>query len=134
MAVPRYWREIPARYNLIGKRCKICGNIYFPPRSICPVCRRKSVGQMEDYKLKGTGVVESYTVIHVPPPHFEGEEPYIMALIKLDEGPYVTGQIVECDEKDVHIGMRVRATFRKIMEDGEKGAIYYGYKFVKEEE
>ena len=73
MAVPRYWREIPARYNLIGKRCKICGNIYFP------------------------------------------------------------GQIVECDEKEVHIGMRVRATFRKIMEDGEKGAIYYGYKFVKEE-
>ncbi|MCD6512449.1 MAG: Zn-ribbon domain-containing OB-fold protein [Thermoplasmata archaeon] len=132
MAVPRYWREIPARYNLIGKKCTVCGRVYFPPRPICPVCRRKSAGKMVDYKLKGTGTVVSYTVIHSPPPHFEGEEPYVMALIKMDEGPHLIGEIVDCEEDEIKIGMRVKATFRRIMDDGEKGAIYYGYKFVKE--
>jgi len=133
MGVARYWREIPYRYNLIGKKCGVCGKIYFPPRSICPDCRRKSIGKMEDYKLKGTGVVESFSIIHVPPPEFEGKAPYAIALIKMDEGCYLTGQIVDCDLKDIHIGMRVEACFRKIQEDGKRGAIYYGYKFRKAE-
>ncbi|HEC82840.1 MAG TPA: Zn-ribbon domain-containing OB-fold protein [Thermoplasmatales archaeon] len=133
MGVARYWREIPHRYNLIGKKCDVCGKVYFPPRSICPDCRRKSVGKMEDYKLKGIGRVESFSIIHVPPPEFEGKSPYAIALIKMDEGCYLTGQIVDCDLKDIHIGMRVEACFRRIQEDGKRGAIYYGYKFRKAE-
>ncbi|KAA0000215.1 MAG: Zn-ribbon domain-containing OB-fold protein [Thermoplasmata archaeon] len=129
MGVPRYWREIPSRYNLIGKKCGVCGKIYFPPRSICPTCRRKSAGKMEDYKLDGKGTVESFTIIRVPPPEFEGKSPYAIALIKMDEGCYLTGQIVDCNLDDIHIGMRVEACFRRIQEDGKRGAIYYGYKF-----
>ena len=134
MGVPRYWREIPQRYNLIGKKCGVCGKIYFPPRSICPQCRRKSIGKMEDYKLKGTGVVESYTIIHTPPPEFEGKEPYAIAIVKMDEGCCVTREIIDCDFSEIHIGMKVKACFRRIQEDGERGIIYYGYKFKKSEE
>ena len=28
------------------------------------------------------------------------------------------------------IGIRVKSTFRKIQQDGNNGAIYYGYKFL----
>ena len=49
--------------------------------------------------------------------------------IKLDEGPKITAQIVDCELDDVKIGMRVQSTFRKIQEDGYMGAIHYGYKF-----
>lgn len=131
MGVARYWREIPYRYNLIGKKCKVCNKVYFPPRSICPKCRRKSIGKMEDYMLNGKGTVESYTIIHVPPPEFEGESPYAIALIRMDEGCYLTGEIVDCELNEIHIGMRVEACFRRIQEDGKRGAIYYGYKFKK---
>ena len=88
---------------------------------------------MEEYKLKGTGTVETYTIIYTPPPHFEGEEPYAIALIKMDEGCYLMGEIVDCDFEDIHIGMKVEACFRRIEEDGTRGAIQYGYKFKKAE-
>ena len=54
-AVPRFWREIPQRYNLIGNQCEVCKKIFFPPRESCPTCRRKSIGKMRDVKLNGKG-------------------------------------------------------------------------------
>lgn len=134
MGVPRYWREIPQRYNLIGKKCGVCGKTYFPPRSVCPICRRKSIGKMEDHTLTKTGTVETYTIIHVAPPEFEGKEPYAIAIVRMGEGCCVTGEIIDCDFNEIHVGTRVKACFRRIQEDGERGIIYYGYKFKKIEE
>ncbi|MDH7516818.1 MAG: Zn-ribbon domain-containing OB-fold protein [Candidatus Thermoplasmatota archaeon] len=128
-AVPRFWREIPQRYNLIANQCGVCDKVYFPTRESCPYCRRKSIGKMKNIKLGGKGEVVTYTIIHEAPEQFEGQAPYPIAVIKLDEGVKLTAQIVDCDPKDVKIGMRVQSTFRKIQEDGSVGAIYYGYKF-----
>jgi len=128
-AVPRFWREIPQRYNLIGNQCGACNRIYFPPRESCPYCRRKSMDKMKNVKLSGKGKIVTYSIIHVAPEQFEGQAPYPIAVIKLDEGPRITAQIVDCDIDDVKIGMNVQSTFRKIQEDGYIGAIYYGYKF-----
>ena len=127
--VPRFWREIPQRYNLIGNQCEICSKVYFPPREACPYCRRKSMGKMKDLKFSGKGTVVTYTIIHDAPENFEGQAPYPIAIIQLDEGPKLTAQIVDCKLEDVKIGMKVKSTFRKIQEDGYIGAIYYGYKF-----
>ena len=128
-AVPRFWREIPQRYNLIGNQCGVCNKAYFPPRESCPYCRRKSIGKMKEIKFSGKGKVVTYTIIYDAPENFEGQTPYPMAIIQLDEGPKLTAQIVDCKIEDVKIGMRVKSTFRKIQEDGYIGAIYYGYKF-----
>jgi len=129
--VARFWREIPQRYNLIGNKCENCQKIFFPPREACPICRRKSIGKMSEYKLSGKGEVLTYTIIHVGPDEFEEQTPYPIAVIQLEEGPRLTAQIVDCDLNEIKIGMKVEATFRKIQEDGYNGAIYYGYKFKK---
>jgi len=84
---------------------------------------------MKPAKLSGKGKVVTYSIIYVAPEHFEGQVPYPIAIIELNEGPRITAQIVDCDIKDVKIGMKVESTFRKIQEDGYIGAIYYGYKF-----
>jgi len=128
-AVPRFWREIPQRYNLIGNECGSCKKVYFPPRESCPYCRRKSIGKMKEKKLSGKGKILTYSIIYSAPEHFEGQVPYPIAIIKLDEGPKLTAQIVDCDIDQVKIGMKVSSTFRKIQTDGHMGAIYYGYKF-----
>jgi len=128
-AVPRFWREIPQRYNLNANQCGVCNRFYFPPRESCPYCRRKSMGKMNEKKLSGKGTILTYTIIHIEPDQFIGQVPYPMAIIKLDEGPKVTSQIVDCKLDDIKIGMRVQVTFRKIHEDGYIGAIHYGYKF-----
>ena len=133
-AVPRYWREIPQRYNLLGNQCTVCDKLYFPPRESCPYCRRRSIGKMKDVKLSERGKVITYSIIYDAPENFEGQAPYPIAIIELDEGPRITAQIVDCKPEDVKIGMRVKATFRKIQEDGYIGAIYYGYKFKPEVE
>lgn len=121
------WRKIPQRYNLIGTMCEICGTHYFPPRIICAKCRRK--GKIEEYKFCGEGKILSYTQIYFPPQGFENIKPYILAIIKLKEGPSLTAQLIDCKISDVNIGSKVKAVFRKIVEEGDEGVILYGYKF-----
>jgi hypothetical protein len=89
---------------------------------------------MKDLKLSGKGEIETYTIIHDGPEDFKEQVPYPIAIIRLDEGPKITAQIVDCDFKDLRIGMKVENTFRRIQEDGYTGAIYYGYKFKPCEE
>ncbi|WP_456368769.1 Zn-ribbon domain-containing OB-fold protein [Geoglobus sp.] len=129
--LPRFWRKIKYRYNLIGTRCENCGRVFYPPRNLCPECRRKS--SIKEVELGDSGTVLSFSVVHDTPENLKLEKPYVVGLIRLDSGVVVTSQIV-CDPEDVKIGMRVRATFRKYGEDGEDGIIYYGTKFVPAEE
>jgi hypothetical protein len=130
MATARFWRENPSRYNLKAVRCGNCGKVFFPPRAVCSVCHRKSIGKMECTNLKGEGEVYSFSVVHDAPSHFEILKPYVVAIVKMDEGVMLTSQVIDADAKDVHIGMRVKATLRRIGEDGPGGVIYYGYKFM----
>lgn len=126
-SVPRFWRNLGSRYNLEGTRCKECGEYFYPPRNVCVNCRR--MGELEPFKFKGTGEIVSYTLIHTAAEGFEGQAPYTLAIIKLDEGPQLTSQVVGDPDK-IQIGTRVRSVFRKLGEDGERGMIYYGTKFV----
>ena len=125
----RFWRETEGRYNFRGNRCGVCGAVYFPSRPVCPVCHRQSLGKMEDFHLKGMGEVLSFTVVHESTRNFRLQLPYIMALVRMDEGPVVTAQLVDCTAGEVRPGSRVRAVFRKIGEEGRSGVIHYGYKF-----
>ncbi len=128
-AIPRFWREIQSRYNLIGTKCGNCGKVDFPPRSVCPDCGRKSVGKMQSYKLGGKGTVVTYTTIYDAPSQFDMQKPYVMAIIEMDEGVRLTSQLINVKPEDVKIGMKVQATFRKLGQEGEAGVIHYGYKF-----
>lgn len=127
MTVPRFWRNLSSRYNLIGSRCSNCGEHYYPPRPICPVCRRS--GKIGEYKFSGAGKVVTYTVIYTSSDDFDMQTPYVLAIIQLEEGPKLTSQLV-CEPDEVKIGIKVRPIFRKITEDGERGVIYYGTKFT----
>jgi len=122
-----HWRLIPTRYNLMGTTCKKCGQKFFPPRNICPGCRRRS--QIERFKFSGEGEVYSYTVVRAAPTGFEFQKPYVVAIVKLREGAMCTAQIVDCSPDEVGIGSKVEMVFRKIMADDESGIIRYGFKF-----
>ena len=64
MVSAKEWREIPGRYNLVGTKCENCGKIFFPSRAFCPYCRRASIGKVVPFKLKRSGEVYSFSVIH----------------------------------------------------------------------
>ena len=132
MTVPRFWREIPQRYNLQASKCGVCQAIHFPPRQVCPTCRRASIGKMTAVNLSGRGTVLEATRVHKPAPGFELQVPYIVALVQTVEGPIVTGQIVDSDEAAIAPGVAVHAVFRRLGSDGESGVIYYGTKWQLE--
>lgn len=129
MQAPRFWRALDQRYNLIGVRCERCGDAIFPSRSLCPKCRHLSVGKLRAEQFSGDGEVVSFTTVHVAPLGFELQTPYVLAIVKLAEGPKLTTQIVDCKPDEVKIGMKVHKVFRRVTEDGEAGVIHYGYKF-----
>lgn len=128
MSVPRFWRKIPQRYNLIGTQCTSCQSTFYPPRAFCPDCRR--AGVIVPYRFVGKGEVVTFTVIRTASDAFEQQTPFVLAIIRLDEGPLVTAQIVVEDVGEARIGMRVRSVFRRIGSDGDSGVIHYGTKFV----
>lgn len=129
MAIARFWRENQSRYNMQGKKCGACEKVYFPPRDLCPKCRRASIGKMEALKLSGKGKVVSYTTVHDGLPEFSMQVPYMMAIIELEEGPMITGQIVDAEPEDIDFGTEVESVFRKLGQEGECGILHYGYKF-----
>lgn len=129
MAIARFWRENESRYNMYGKKCGVCQAVYFPARDMCPKCRRESMGKMEKVQLTGKGKVISYSIIHDGLPEFHMQVPYTIAIIELEEGAKITGQIVDCNGDSVDIGSKVESVFRKLGEEGKSGVIHYGYKF-----
>ena len=83
----------------------------------------------EVLRFSGKGEVYSFTIVRQAPSNFEFLGPYVVALVKLDEGNTVTAMLTDVHIDEVYIGMRVEMVTRKLSEDGDKGLITYGYKF-----
>jgi len=122
-AVATEWRLKKGRYAMTGSECKACRELYFPARLLCRKCRNETI----ERGFSGNGKIVTYTTISSPPAGFEEYAPYGVALIKLDEGPIVAGQIVNGEE--MGMGKRVAPVFRRLNQDGEAGVIHYGTKF-----
>jgi len=126
MEISRHWRLQQQRYGLVGEICPHCEEKIFPPRDVCPNCAQEA---KTPYVFSGKGEVYSYTTVYDAPAGFEGNLPYTVALVQLDEGPLVAAQLTDVDNGKVSIGQPVEMVTRKLREDGERGMLVYGYKF-----
>lgn len=127
MEIPRHWRLKKQRYSLVGEVCPHCEAKLFPPRDVCPECGQEA---RELYTFSGRGQVYSYTTVYDAPAGYEHNAPYMVALVKLEEGPIVTAQLTDLGGQAVEIGAPVEMVTRRIRSDGdERGMLVYGYKF-----
>ena len=126
MEISRNWRLQKQRYGLVGEVCPHCDAKIFPPRDVCPNCAGEA---KTAFAFSGRGEVYSFTTIYDPPEGYEGNAPYTVAIVKLDEGPMVTAQLTDVDNDQVDIGLPVEMVTRKLREDGDRGMLVYGYKF-----
>ena len=126
MQVAQQWRLGAQRYQLIGEECQSCGVKIFPPRDVCLECAAPA---KDVFTMTGVGEVYSFSTVYDAPRGFEGGAPYLVALVKLDEGPMVTAQLTDLDIDEVEIGLQVEMVTRKLQADGDEGMIVYGYKF-----
>ncbi len=126
MNLPQMWRLRDQRYRLEGAQCMNCGERMFPRKQICPNCKHE---RFKPYVFSGKGEVYSFSQMYQAPHGFEKDLPYTVALIKLAEGPLITAQLTDVDPGEAQIGMPVEMVTRILTDDGDLGAIEYGYKF-----
>ncbi|HQV28060.1 MAG TPA: Zn-ribbon domain-containing OB-fold protein [Thermoflexales bacterium] len=126
MEVARYWRTTRQRYQLVGEVCPNCKGKIFPPRDVCPTCEKEA---KTPFAFSGVGEVYSYSTVYQAAAGYEKATPYTVAMIRLAEGPLVSAQLTDIDDKDVAIGMPVEMVTRVLREDGDRGMLVYGYKF-----
>jgi uncharacterized OB-fold protein len=113
-----------AEKKLMGAKCKDCGEIYVPVRKLCTKCNKAN---MEWMQMSGKGEIAAFTSITVGTPFFvqKGygrDKPYCFSVIKLKEGPMVSGQLVGVNESKpdtIKIGMPVKVTFLSTEIKGE---------------
>jgi uncharacterized OB-fold protein/acyl dehydratase len=89
------------------QRCVSCGKLRHPPRPMCPYCRSLDRGHVV---ASGRGSVYSFVVHHRP--EVPGRaHPFAVALVALEEGTRIVGNVVGCDPATVRVGMQVEVEF-----------------------
>ena len=84
----------------------------FYPRSHAPLTLQTD---LEWREISGEGTLYTYTIARRPTaPDFAGEQPQIIAVVELDEGPRLTSTLVNVAEDQISIGMRVRPSFEDV--------------------
>ncbi|MGH2632228.1 MAG: Zn-ribbon domain-containing OB-fold protein [Tepidiformaceae bacterium] len=99
-------------HRLVLQRSKKTGRYVYYPRAVSPF------GANDDLTwapVSGRGTVYSYTVARRPTaPQWAEDGPYVIAIVRLEEGPHLTTNIVGCDPDAVRIGMQVVADFADV--------------------
>ena len=103
-----------------GSECAKCGALHLPPRPICSECGGSEMAWKD---VSGDGVIQAFTVVHVPLSSMVGRSPYAVAVVMLDDGPSVSGLVLDVDEgRLLHVGARVVAD---LVKEGETTSLCF---------
>ena len=83
----------------------------FYPRAASIYTGKRNIEWKE---VTGNGAIYSWTETYVAFRGFEGQTPYLIACVELDEGVRLMSLLRNCTASDVHIGMRVRLIWETI--------------------
>ncbi len=109
-----FW-EGTKRHELLLQQCKDCGAKIFYPRKACPECWSQELGWSQ---AAGRGKVFAHTVtLAGVEEKFAADLPYVLAMIDLDEGIRMMGNVVDCDPEQVSIGMEVEVVFDDVTDE-----------------
>jgi len=87
------WWEATRERRLELQRCRSCGNTQHYPRPLCVRCHSD---QLDTVAAVGGGTIYSFTAVHRSADP-AAALPYVIALVRLQEGPVVLSRIVEAD-------------------------------------
>ena len=96
------------------QRCTSCSHVYFPPRPFCPECGSRDVSV---FTASGKGRLHSYIINELGAPG--REPPFAVAIVKLEEGPQLMSNILECPQtpEALQLDMALEVTFETLTED-----------------
>ncbi|MBN1176803.1 MAG: Zn-ribbon domain-containing OB-fold protein [Dehalococcoidales bacterium] len=106
------YNEALMQNKLLGLKCKSCGAITTPPKMVCRQCAGTD---MEVIELKGSGKIRTFTTVFVASEGREGEVPYTIVMVELDDGPWIMGNLEGIDPKEASmelVGKKVKMGHR----------------------
>ena len=108
-----FW-EGTKRHELLIQKCRDCGKLQFYPRGLCTACMSTNLDWV---RSSGRGTVYSFTTVYRPPsPAFTPDVPYVIAIIEMEEGVRMMGNVVGCPPDQVKVGMPVTVVFEDVNE------------------
>jgi len=78
-------------------------------------CQECTGSNLEVVEMRGKGEIKTFTTVFVAPEGREGEAPYTIVLVELEEGPWITGNLIDIDPTKVGmelIGRKVKIGFK----------------------
>lgn len=98
-----------AEGRLVVQKCTACGALRFPARGLCASCLSR---ESEWTPVSGRGTVYSFFWMHqIYHPAYAGRVPYALVVVKLEEGPHMMTNIVDCPKEELRIDLPVEVTF-----------------------
>jgi len=124
------WLKLPegGQPYLEGHKCGKCSSIFLGERSVCSKCGARD--QIAPVKLADRGKLYVYSIVHRS---FPGVEvPYVSAIVDLDGGGTVKGNLigVDPDPEKIRFGMPVQVVFKDALgRKDREGNAYVSYFF-----
>jgi uncharacterized OB-fold protein len=109
-----YWAAA-REHKLLLQFCPACAKHIFYPRRYCPYCDSDQLTWVES---AGIGKVYAFTVVrNNAPSAFIADMPYVIAVVRLNEGVQMMTNIIGCNPDDVQSEMSVEVVFEKLNEE-----------------
>lgn len=97
-----FW-EAAAQEQLLVRVCDECERAHWYPRMLCPFC---GSGATVWHAASGRGRLYAFSEV------LRTEVPYVLAYVRLAEGPVMMTNIVHCDPGELRIDQPVRVVFQ----------------------
>jgi len=97
------------------QKCGDCGALRLPPSFLCPRCHSRNTDWIT---ATGKGWIYTFTINHVAfHPAFQGDLPYVVAVVALEEGPHLLTNIIGCDPAEVRCDMPVEVVWDDVTDE-----------------
>jgi uncharacterized OB-fold protein len=109
-----FW-DAARRHELVLQHCNACQRAIHYPRVACPHCGGDNLGWR---RASGRGTLYSFTVVESNAPSaFIADLPYVVAIVRLDEGVQMLSNVVQYDPGDLYCDRAVEVLFERLDEE-----------------
>lgn len=113
------WWEATRESRLLLQRCLGCSHVQHYPRAMCTTCAGTDLEWIE---AQGIGTIDSFTIVQrAPSPAFE--VPYVIARVKLAEGPTLLTKITGTTDDELVCDATVSLDW-EMLSDGHQLPIF----------
>jgi len=107
--------------KLVGLVCP-SGHATVPPKNTCLAC---GSSMLEVKQLSGRGKILSFTEVFVKSKEYPVDTPYVLALVRLNEGGKLLGVLEQKPSTKEIDGLEVRVEFRQVLPDEKWPRIFF---------